>query len=124
MLPFLREQFGNASSAGVGSAAHTALERARVVIGGALNAEPAGIIFTASGTESNNLAIEGPWRAHRARGVVRNHIIVSAVEHPAVFKVVRWLEQQGARIRILPVDVHARVDAADLEREIGLELCW
>lgn len=120
MLPYLREHFGNASSAhAFGGAAHNSVERARDVIGGLLNAEPAGIVFTASGTESNNLAIEGLWRAHRANGGMRNHIIVSAVEHPAVLEVVRWLEQLGARISILPVDAHGRVDAADLEREIG-----
>ena len=119
MLPYLRDHFGNASSAhSFGTAAHNAVERARDVIGGLLNAEPTGIIFTASGTESNNLAIEGLWRAHRANGGVRDHIIVSAVEHPAVLEVVRWLEQLGARISILPVDAHGRVDAADLEREI------
>lgn len=122
MLPYLREHFGNASSAhSFGSAAHNAVERARDVIGGLLNAEPAGIIFTASGTESNNLAIEGLWRAHRANGGVRNHIIVSAVEHPAVLEVGRWLEQLGARISILPVDAHGRVDTADLERELGAD---
>jgi cysteine desulfurase len=120
MLPYLREHFGNASSAhAYGGAAHDALERARHVIGRLIGAAPSSIIFTANGTESNNLAIEGVWRAERANGSVRKHVIVSAVEHPAVLEVARWLETQGARISILPVDADGRVDCADLEREIG-----
>jgi len=64
MLPYLREHFGNASSAhAYGGAAHDALERARHVIGRLIGADPSSIIFTANGTESNNLAIEGvTWR--------------------------------------------------------------
>jgi cysteine desulfurase len=120
MLPYLREHFGNASSAhAYGSAAHDALEGARRAIAGVIHAEPSGIIFTANGTESNNLAIEGVWRADRAKRGTRNHIIISAVEHPAVVEVAQWLEGQGARITILAVDSHGRVDPSDLEREIG-----
>ena len=120
MLPYLREHFGNASSAhAYGGAAHDALERARHVIGRLIGADPSSIIFTANGTESNNLAIEGAWRAERANGGTRNHVIVSAVEHPAVLEVARWLERQGAHISLLPVDAHGRVHCADLEREIG-----
>jgi cysteine desulfurase len=122
MLPYLREHFGNASSThAYGSAAHDAMERARRAVGGVINAEPSGIIFTANGTESNNLAIEGVLRADRANGGTRNHIIISAVEHPAVVEVAQWLERQGARISILAVDSHGRVDPSDLEREIGRE---
>jgi cysteine desulfurase len=120
MLPYLREHFGNASSAHVyGSRVHDAVERARRVVGELLNTDSESIVFTAGGTESNNLAIEGVWRAHRADGGLRNHIVISAVEHPAVVEVARWLEGQGARISTLPVDAHGRVDSADLEREIG-----
>jgi cysteine desulfurase len=120
MLPYLREHFGNPSSAhAYGIKAREAVERARRVVGELLGTGADGVLFTAGGTESNNLAIEGVWRAHRAGGGRRNHIVVSAVEHPAVLEVARWLEQQGARISILPVDAHGRVDTADLEREIG-----
>ena len=120
MLPYLREHFGNASSAHVyGNRAHDAIERARRVVGELLNTDAESVVFTAGGTESNNLAIEGVWRAHRANGGLRNHIVISAVEHPAVLEVARWLEGQGARISTLPVDAHGQVDGADLEREIG-----
>jgi cysteine desulfurase len=120
MLPYLREHFGNASSAHVyGSRAHDAVERARRVVGELLDTDAESIAFTAGGTESNNLAIEGVWRAHRANGGLRNHIVISAVEHPAVLEVARWLEGQGARISILPVNAHGQVDGADLERVIG-----
>jgi cysteine desulfurase len=120
MLPYLREHFGNASSAhAYGTAAHAAVERARVAVAELLHADPAGIVFTAGGTESDNLAIEGVWRAHRAGGGTRTHVVISAVEHPAVTEVARWLETQGARVSVLPVDAHGGVDPADLERAIG-----
>jgi cysteine desulfurase len=119
MLPYLREHFGNASSAHVyGSRAHDAIERARQVMGEVLNTDADSIVFTAGGTESNNLAIEGVWRAHRADGGLRNHIVISVVEHPAVLEVARWLERQGVRVSILPVDAQGQVSGADLEREI------
>lgn len=102
-----------------GSRAHDAVERARRVVGELLGTDAESIVFTAGGTESNNLAIEGVWRAHRADGGLRNHIVISAVEHPAVVEVARWLEGQSARISILPVNAHGQVDGADLEREIG-----
>lgn len=120
MLPYLREHFGNPSSAHTyGRAAQAAVERARITVGERLNADPADIIFTAGGTESNNLAVEGVWRAHPADGGTRSHVVTSAVEHPAVLEVVRWLERQGARVSILPVDAEGRVAPADLEREIS-----
>jgi len=117
MLPFLREHFGNPSSAhSYGVAAGAAVERGREAVATLLHAQPASIVFTANGTESNNLAIEGVVRAHRAG---RNHIITSPVEHPAVLEVVRWLERRGVRLSLLPVDRDGRVDPAELERVIG-----
>jgi cysteine desulfurase len=117
MLPYLREHFGNPSSAhSYGAAARDAVERSRQGIATALNASAEGILFTSGGTESNNLAIEGVVRAS-VDG--RRHVITSSVEHPAVLEVVRWLEQQGVRVSILPVDEHGRVHLDDLERAIG-----
>jgi cysteine desulfurase len=117
MLPYLREHFGNPSSAhSYGAAARDAVERSRQGIATALNASAEGILFTSGGTESNNLAIEGVVRAS-VDG--RRHVITSSVEHPAVLEVVRWLEQQGVRVSLLPVDEHGRVRLDDLERAIG-----
>src|SRR5262245_31965987 len=120
MLPYLRDFVGNASSAhAYGAAARDAVERARRVLGESLNADAERIVFTAGGTESNNLALEGAWRAHRANGGTRNHIVISAVEHPAIVEVARWREQEGVRVTVLPVDGYGRVDSSDLERVIG-----
>ena len=118
MLPYLRQHFGNPSSAHpYGAAARDAVERSRQGLAAALNAPAEGIVFTSSGTESNNLAIEGVVRAS-ANG--RRHVITSSVEHPGVLEVVRWLERQGGvRVSILPVDEQGHVRPDDLERGIG-----
>jgi cysteine desulfurase len=116
MLPFLGERFGNASSThAFGVATRDALEQSRRAVAHVLHADPAAIVFTSGGTESNNLAIEGVVRANRQRG---NHIITSAIEHPSVSEVFQCLKKQGMRVSVLPVDGYGRVRAADLEREI------
>lgn len=122
MLPYLREHFGNPSSAhAYGTAARAAVEAARRAVAGLLGADAHSILFTSSGTESNNLAIDGVARAARGQAphAGRNHLVVSAVEHPAVAEVCRWLAGQGFRVSTLPVDGHGRVSPEDLEREIG-----
>ena len=117
MLPYLREHFGNPSSAHpYGAAAREAVEGARRAVADLLNADPNALVFTGSGTESNNLAIEGVARASRGG---RNHLIASAIEHPAVAEVFRWLAGQGFHTSVVPVDEHGRVSPEDLEREIG-----
>ena len=75
-------------------------------------------MFTSGGTESNNYAIKGAALAGRARG---RHIITTAVEHPAVVEVCRWLEGQGFRVTVLPVDADGLVDPADLEQALTPE---
>jgi len=74
------------------------------------------IVFTSGGSESNNLAIRGVARALKHQG---NHIITSAVEHPAVIEVCRYLESQGFRIAVVPVDETGLVDPADVEKAIA-----
>ena len=119
MLPYLREHFGNPSSAHpFGMAARAAVENARQAVGGLLNAGAGAILFTGGGTESNNLAIEGVARAGRSD---RRHLVTSAVEHPSVLEVFGWLASQGFRVSTLPVNEHGMVRPEDLEREIGPE---
>jgi cysteine desulfurase len=114
MLPYLYEHFGNPSSSHpYGAVTKSAVEAARVQVATLLDCQPSEVIFTSGGTESNNYAIKGVALAERRQG---NHIITSAVEHPAVIEVCRWLEQQGLRITMLPVDQYGLVDPADLER--------
>lgn len=116
MAPYLYEHFGNPSSSHpYGVTAKRAIESARGQVASLLGCGPAEVTFTSGGTESNNYAIKGAAISLRKRG---NHIITSAVEHPAVVEVCNWLEAQGFRVTVLPVDEYGRVNPADLEREI------
>ncbi len=119
MAPYLYEHFGNPSSLyAYGAVTKQAVEAARAQVAGVLGCDPSEVVFTSGGTESNNYALKGAALAGRDRG---DHIITSAVEHPAVVEVCRWLEGQGFRITVLPVDGHGLVDPADLERAITPE---
>jgi cysteine desulfurase len=114
MLPYLYEHFGNPSSSHpYGAITKGAVEAARAQVATLLDCQPSEVIFTSGGTESNNYAIKGVALAEGRRG---NHVITSAVEHPAVLEVCHWLGQQGLRITVLPVDRYGLVDPADLER--------
>jgi cysteine desulfurase len=113
MAPYLYEHFGNPSSSHpYGAATRAAVDKARDQVAGLLGCEPGEVIFTSGGTESNNYAIKGVTLAGRSRG---DHIVTSAVEHPAVLNVCGWLETQGFRITILPVDEYGLVDPTHLE---------
>ena len=117
MMPYIREHFGNPSSGhAYGVAAKKAVDRARRQVAALLGCEVYEIVFTSGGSESNNHAIKGVAHAYRSRG---NHIITSAVEHPAVTEVCRFLEGEGYRVTYLPVDGHGLVDPAAVEGAIG-----
>ena len=108
MLPYLRGLFGNPSSGhAFGRAAREGVELARRQVAQLLGCRTEDLVFTSGGTEANNHAIKGVVGAYRERG---NHIITSAVEHPAVTEVCRYLEGQGCRITYLPVDRYGLVD--------------
>ncbi len=113
MLPYIYEHFGNPSSGHVyGQRAAAAVAEARESVAALLGCHDDEIVFTSGGTEANNYAIKGAARAGRPKG---NHIITSAVEHPAVIEVCQYLEGQGFRATYLPVDKYGLVDPADLE---------
>lgn len=117
MEPYLREQFGNASSSYfIGRSAKAALESARKKVAECLGAVPEEIIFTGGGTESDNIAIRGVAYALRSRG---NHIITSKIEHHAVLKTCQSLEEEGFRVTYLPVDAGGRIDPDDVRAAIG-----
>ncbi len=119
MQPFLEEHFGNPSSSHpYGLAAQEAVEKARVQVARLLGCQRSEVVFTSGGTESNNYAIKGVAFSYRERG---NHIITSAIEHPSVTEVCRWLETQGFRITFLPVDKFGLVNPVDLERALTPE---
>jgi cysteine desulfurase len=107
MLPFLTSDYGNASSLhGPGRAARAAVEAARAAVGKLIGASADEVIFTGSGTESDNLAILGACRAARARG---NHVICSSIEHHAVLGAVESLRGEGFHVTVLPVAPDGRL---------------
>ena len=95
-----------------------AINKARKQVASLINATPEEIIFTSCATESNNLAIQGFVLANKDKG---KHIITSAVEHPAVTEVCKYLTTLGYEITYLPVDNFGRVNPADVERAIRSE---
>ncbi|MCX5834523.1 MAG: cysteine desulfurase family protein [Deltaproteobacteria bacterium] len=116
MRPCLDEIFGNPSSTHwYGLRAKEVVEAARTQVAALLNGHAEEIIFTSGGTESNNHAIKGAAFANRDRG---NHIITSAIEHPAVSEVCRYLEGHGFRVTYVPVDIRGLVDLKALEEAI------
>jgi cysteine desulfurase len=111
ILPWLRDQFGNASSLhAFGKRAAAAVSHAREQVADMIGAHPDEIVFTGCATESDNLAILGAAAAAMTR-----HIVISAVEHPAVMAPAMWLREQGWRVTIVPVDVTGRIELEHLE---------
>jgi cysteine desulfurase len=117
LQPYLAGDFGNPSSSHHFAAAPArALHAAREQVAALIGADPAGIVFTGSGSEANNLAIRGTVLAHPGR---RRHVITQATEHPAVLGTCRALQRlHGVELTILPVDRHGLVDPADLAAAI------
>jgi len=116
MLPYIQTFFGNPSSSyAIGRTSKEAIIKARKQVAGLINAKPDEIVFTSCASESNNLAIHGFVLANRDKG---KHIITSAVEHPAVTEVCKYLTTLGYEITYLPVDSFGRVNPVDVEKAI------
>jgi cysteine desulfurase len=116
LLPYYREQFGNPSSVHwAGRQVAGAVEKAREQVAALLNCAPAEVVFVACGTEADNMALKGTVDALREKG---NHIITTAVEHPAVLETCKFLEKTGCQVTYLPVDSDGQLDLAELERAI------
>ena len=112
MLPYLKGECGNPSSIhSLGERAREAVETARADIAKCLNAKPEEIVFTSSGTESNNFAIKSYAFANRGKG---KHLVTSAIEHECVLGSCEWLESQGFELSVLPVDAEGLVDPGEL----------
>lgn len=115
MWPYLTRDFGNpASHHEVGAAARRALDDARGRVARSLGARAGEITFTSGGTESDNAAVKGMALAD-PRG---RHVLVSAIEHPAVLESAAWLGRLGFTVEILPVDVDGLVDPDVLARHL------
>jgi cysteine desulfurase len=95
--------------------AKDAVERARGQVAGLLGCDPTEVVFTSGGSESNNHAIKGVFYANRNRG---DHIITTAVEHPATINPCRFLETLGAKVTVLPVDQYGMVDPNNVRKAI------
>ena len=116
MLPFLKENFGNASSIHhFGQEARTAVDKARHQVAELIDARPNEIIFTSGGTEANNLAVRGLVEANRRYG---SHIITSAIEHSSVKNVCEDLEQRGLEVTYLPVYEDGVIRIEDLRAAV------
>jgi anaerobic selenocysteine-containing dehydrogenase len=112
-------RFGNPSSIHApGNDARFIVESARRQVAQLLNCTARRIVFTGGGSESDNLAIKGVAFARRAMG---NHIITSAIEHPAVLGACKWLEEQGFRVTRLPVNREGLVAPCDLEAALSAD---
>src|SRR5687767_2530197 len=110
MLPYLRDHFGNPSSTHArGRAGREALEKARAKVAALLGCRAEEIVFTAGGTESNNLAILGAAEARPER----RHIVTSVFEHAAVAGPCSRLEERGWRITRIGVDGDGQVRVTD-----------
>jgi cysteine desulfurase len=116
MWPFLTEHYGNPSSPHwAGAPAREAVERARRQVAALLGCAPDEIVLTSGGTEANNHALQGVFFALRDRG---EHLVTSAVEHPAIREPLDFLKRLGAKVTVVPVDRHGRVDPEDVRRAL------
>jgi cysteine desulfurase len=111
MLPFLREQYGNASSRHEpGTQARKAVNAAREQVAALVNVQPSQIVFMSGGTEANNLFIKG------AAGYLKpTQVAVSAIEHPCVAKPAQELTRAGWKLRKLAVTRDGEIDLADVD---------
>ena len=115
MLPFLGARFANPSSPHTaGMAARQAVGEARGAVAGLVGAKAAEIVFTASATEANHLAILGTLHAVAEINPARRHVVTTAVEHPATLMLFADLERQGWRVSVLPVDRTGQISLNDL----------
>ncbi|HSY58674.1 MAG TPA: cysteine desulfurase NifS [Terriglobales bacterium] len=123
MLPFLADNFGNASSIhSSGQRSRAAVDRARGSVAKLLGAKPSEIVFTSGGTESDNLAIFGLTAAVAAKAAgARKHIITTAIEHHAVLNSCQELQRQGIDVTFVSVRSSGVVDPEDIRRALRPE---
>lgn len=116
MLPYLAEKFGNPSCIHEwGDASREGMEQARQQVADLIGAGPEGIIFTGSGTESNNFAIKGLGMGLQSKG---KHIVVSAIEHFSILNPAATLEKLGFQVTRVPVDANGVVNPDDVSKAI------
>jgi cysteine desulfurase len=119
MLPYFTVNFGNPSNLhDVGREAKNAIEEAKTKTAALIGAKPEEVIFTASGAESNNLALKGLAQANSQKG---NHIIVSQIEHFSILHPAKALEKNGFKVTYIETDKTGLVDPDDIAKAITKE---
>lgn len=114
MLPYFSNKYGNASSLyNLGQESSNAIENSRKIIANFLKCSPDEIVFTSSGTESDNLAIKGV-----ALSTNKKHIITSVIEHPAVYATCKFLESRGYKVTYLNVNKEGIISVEELKNAI------
>lgn len=116
MFPYLTEAYGNASAMyGIGRQSKKAIEEARNEVAQIINVNPKEIYFTASGSESDNIALKGFAYANKEKG---KHIITTKIEHHAILETCSTLEKQGFEITYLNVSKDGIIDLNELINSI------
>jgi cysteine desulfurase len=116
MLPFLRSEFGNPSSAhGLGGRAHDAVEAARAEVAALIGAGPDEIVFTSGGTEASNIAIRGAVRIDARR----RDVVTSTIEHPATEACCAFLEAEKHKITRVATETNGLIDPGRVAAAIG-----
>jgi cysteine desulfurase len=116
MLPFLREQYGNPSSLHWhGQRARAAVEEARAQVAALVGAEPGDVVFTASGSESDNMALRGVTAKAKDH---RRGVVVSAIEHHAVLNTAKAQREEGVPVAVARVGESGIVDLDDLAAKV------
>ncbi len=116
MKPYFSEHFGNASSIySLGRDSKKAVEESREKVAKAIGAEPKEVYFTGSGSEADNWALKGIAVAYKKKG---NHIITSAIEHPAIMSSCKYLEGEGFEVTYVPVDSDGLVSPEQIRNAI------
>lgn len=113
MLPFLREQYGNASSQySLGTQSKRAVDQSRRHVAEAIGSEPSEIIFTSGGSEGNSWVLQSVPALFSSKPI---HIITSTIEHHSLLNSCRSLEERGIDVTYLPVDGNGRIAVTDVE---------
>ncbi|MCG2677086.1 cysteine desulfurase NifS [bacterium] len=116
MLPYFTKSFGNPSSIhSFGQEGKRAIEEVRDRVANLIGAKSEEIVFTSGGTEADNFALKGVAFANEKKG---NHIITTAIEHPAVIEACKFLEKRGFKVTYLPVDRDGLVNPEDVKKAI------
>ena len=117
MLPYYKENYGNADSLhAFGRKAQTAVDFARDKVAELIGAKPSEIYFTSGGTESDNWAVLGGAYACKKRG--KTHILASQIEHHAVLSAMERLEKEGFEVEYIPVNEGGRVEINEVEKRL------